>query len=320
MTTTLTARRPEDLLAAVPVVLGFRPQDSLVMLTFDAPRSFHARVDLPPPAELDDSVSDLVDALLEPCLAQGVGRVAFVFYSADASLAARAAAPLRRAFTARQIGVVDVLRADRGCWSRVPRKAGKREQQSCPYDDEAHPFSAQAVFEGRVTLRSREALRETLEPLPDRQQEVAAAVQGLDLPGPADVGWLGDLVGRCVDSGDDPDTPEAARALLAVTRIDARDAALYAVSRSSAHLHLRVWTALLRRAPDSLTPEVAAIVAFCAWQAGHGALAWCALDRCLAVAPEHRLAACLTECLTHAVPPTAWDEVADSTTGVSDTA
>ena len=98
MTTTLTARRPEDLLAAVPVVLGFRPQDSLVMLTFDAPRSFHARVDLPPPAELDDSVSDLVDALLEPCLAQGVGRVAFVFYSADASLAERAAAPLRRAF------------------------------------------------------------------------------------------------------------------------------------------------------------------------------------------------------------------------------
>ena len=36
MTTTLTARRPEDLLAAVPVVLGFHPRDSLVMLTFDA--------------------------------------------------------------------------------------------------------------------------------------------------------------------------------------------------------------------------------------------------------------------------------------------
>ena len=33
---TLVARTPEDLLAMVPVVLGFRPQESVVMLTFDA--------------------------------------------------------------------------------------------------------------------------------------------------------------------------------------------------------------------------------------------------------------------------------------------
>ena len=68
MTTTLTARRPEDLLAAVPVVLGFRPCDSLVMLTFDAQRTFHARVDLPPPGDVEASLPELADALLSPCL------------------------------------------------------------------------------------------------------------------------------------------------------------------------------------------------------------------------------------------------------------
>ena len=31
----------------VPVVLGFTPTDSLVMLTFGAASPFHARVDLP---------------------------------------------------------------------------------------------------------------------------------------------------------------------------------------------------------------------------------------------------------------------------------
>jgi len=31
---TLTASTPEDVLAAVPVVLGFEPRDSVAMLTF----------------------------------------------------------------------------------------------------------------------------------------------------------------------------------------------------------------------------------------------------------------------------------------------
>ena len=84
MTTTLTARGPADLLAAVPVVLGFHPSDSLVMLTFDAARTFHARVDLPPPAEQSDSLAELVEALLAPALTHRVGRVAFVSYSDDA--------------------------------------------------------------------------------------------------------------------------------------------------------------------------------------------------------------------------------------------
>ena len=46
-TTTLTARTPEDILAVVPVVLGFEPTESLVMLTFGGDPPFHARVDLP---------------------------------------------------------------------------------------------------------------------------------------------------------------------------------------------------------------------------------------------------------------------------------
>ena len=55
--TTMTARTPEDVLAVVPVVLGFEPHDSLVMLTFGADPPFHARVDLP---DRRSEVPDLV--------------------------------------------------------------------------------------------------------------------------------------------------------------------------------------------------------------------------------------------------------------------
>ena len=78
MTTTLTARGPEDLLAAVPVVLGFRPRRLRSSCSPSTrARTFHARVDLPPPAEAEAALPELVDALLSPCLTPpgGPGRV-----------------------------------------------------------------------------------------------------------------------------------------------------------------------------------------------------------------------------------------------------
>ncbi len=131
MTTTLTARRPEDLLAAVPVVLGFRPHCSLVMLTFDAPRCFHARVDLPPPAELDASVGEMVDALLGPGRrpAGGPGRVRLLHRRRVRRGPCGAAAPCRRSRRG-EIGVVDVLRAHRGRWWRVPCRPGDTESRA----------------------------------------------------------------------------------------------------------------------------------------------------------------------------------------------
>jgi len=311
MTTTLTARGPADLLAAVPVVLGFHPRDSLVMLTFDAVHSFHARVDLPPPDEVADSLPELVDALLAPALRQRVRRVAFVSYSADALVSARVAAALCHAFVGAGIGVLTVLRAHEGSWCLVPPHPGLDETTPAPYDDTSHPFAAQAVFEGLVTHASRDALRDTLATRPEAVARVRELLAGRAESGPEDVGWVRDLVTRCATTGGSPGDPEAARVLRAVVRADVRDAALYAVTRETAADHLQVWADLLRRAPEAQVPDTAAVTAFCAWQAGHGAIAWCAIDRCLDVDPHHRLGLCLAECLARAVPPSAWEEVGD---------
>ena len=316
MTITLTARGPEDLLAAVPVVLGFRPEHSLVMLTFDAGQTFHARVDLPDAAEADDdAVLELAEVLLEPCRTHAVGRVALVVYGDDPAVASAIDRGITPVFEGAGVEVLAVLRAHDGWWWRVRPGPGVVEEGPHPYDETVHPFAARAVFAGRVTHPSREALRATLAAEPEACRRVGDRLLALGEPGPGDGRRALDLVARCVAERSDPDDAAAARVLQVLSRAVDRDAMLDAVTRETAIEHLRVWTGLLRCAPDEQVPDAAAVTAFCAWQAGDGALAWCALDRCFAVDPDHRLAGCLAECLTRAVPPTAWHEPGDAEPG-----
>ena len=222
------------------------------------------------------------------------------------------AAALCRAFVGAGIDVLAVLRAHEGTWCLVPAHPGLTETSPTPYDDTSHPFAAQAVFEGVVTHASRDALRDTLAARPEEVCPGAGAPGGRwSLPRPTRPGGCAPWSCAAPRPESRPTDREAARVLRAVVRADVRDAALYAVTRDSAVDHLQVWTDLLRRAPDAQVPDAAAVTAFCAWQAGHGALAWCAVDRCLEIDPRHRLGLCLAECLTRAVPPSAWEEVED---------
>ena len=307
MTTTLTARSPEDLLAAVPVVLGFRPSESLVMLTFGGRHTFPARVDLPAPDDPVRVLRELAEALLEPALQQEVDHVAFVAYTGHARLAARLGRCLGPVFTRAGVGVIDVLRAHEGCWASVPSRPQERELPPQPYDDLSHPFAAQAVFAGRVTHPTRDDLRGLLAPEAVVRKRVDRARLALPPAGPDELGWMLDMLVRCVTERRVPSDDEAARLLRAATVVELRDAALYAVGATPEE-HLDLWSALLRGASDAEVPDVAALTAFCAWRSGRGALAWCALDRCFEVDPCHGLGLALAECLVRALPPALWDE------------
>lgn len=305
MTTTLTARNPEDVLAMVPVVLGFVPDDSVVMLTFGALQTFHARVDLPPPGPATTAV---VESLLGPALAHGVQRVVFVLYGEEARPAEQVAARLVRDFRRAGVEVVDVLRADGRRWFPLLRGRRSRPATGTPYDVSAHPFAAQAVLDGRVTLASRAELASSIASDPDRVGEVAGAVAADgSTPGPE---WVRATVLRHASAGTVPSDLEAGRLLRAVgADTAARDAAWTGVTRSDAGGHVDLWTDLLRRAPDPLVPAAAGILGLVAWLAGHGALAWCAVDRARAVEPGHPLAMLVAELLESAFPPSEWEEV-----------
>ena len=298
--TKLTARTPEDVLAAVPVVLGFEPSESIAMLTFGGTETFHARVDLPPPEKADEAVVQL----LEPALQHRVTSVLFVVYADDGPSARAVLTRLRGAFDQADIDVVETLRAHGGRWF-APGRPGA-PPAGVPYDIGGHVFRAQAVVEGIVVHGSRAELEAVLQPSPDAVDEVARAMRRA-VPSPPDE--IADLVDIRLEAGRFT-AVELARVLLGLLERQGRDAAWAAISRDVAAQHVRLWTDAVQRAPDDLVAAPAAVLALAAWLAGHGALAWCAVDRCQAVDAGNTLARLVADMLTNAVSPSAWSQAA----------
>ena len=293
---TLTASTPEDVLAAVAVVLGFEPCHSVAMLTFGGNETFHARVDLPCLREVGDAVRQL----LEPALKHEVKQAIFVVYSDDSPAARSVAGRLRRRFTAAGIDVVEVLRAHEGRW-HAPGRPGA-PPRGVPYDIGAHRFVAEAVLEGMVVHGSRAELEALLQPLPEAVAE-SSRVLRRSVPSPP--GEIVDLVDRRLATGRFT-TVELGRVLLGLLDGDGRDAAAALITRETATDHVRLWTDALQRTPEELVPAPAAVLALAAWLSGHGALAWCAVDRCWAVEPDNSMAALVSHVLTQAVSPSEW--------------
>lgn len=305
---TFTARTPDDVLAMVPVVLGFVPSESVAMLTFGAARPFHARVDLP---RARDEIPEVVSSLLDPASGHGVRRALFVVYTGDARMAAATVRALTQAFERRRIDVIDALRADGERWyPAVGTRAGV-PPWGVPYDVSAHPFIARAVVDGRVTYESREELRSTLAGDPVGTARVVAALAELTgdpPPWPHEAAWARELVERQVRDGTSPDDREVARLLRGMLDPAVRDAAWAPITRETSREHARLWMDVLRRGPTPLIAAPAALLAFAAWQSGQGALAWCALDRCAEADERYSLAGLIAQALQHAVPPDAWEE------------
>jgi hypothetical protein len=315
----LVARSPADLLAAVPVVLGFRAAESVVMLTFPRatrregtvsggrPEAFHARVDLP---EDPAALPDLADALLGPVLRHAIDRVALVVYTADPALAGRCGDVLARAFGAAGVELVELLHADGSRWFGLLPGRPAGESSGTPYDDRSHPFLAQAVLDGRVTLGSRAELAAGLvAPDPAVPAAVGRAVDELDRAGPEagdeEGAWLEGALDRRL-AGASWSDGDVARVVADLRDVDLRDRAWARMRREVATTHVELWRDVVRRCPTRLLPGPACLLAFAAWLAGHGALAWCALDRCREADPDYRLAGLVASLLDQAVPPSAW--------------
>ncbi|GAB3264981.1 DUF4192 domain-containing protein [Nocardioides dilutus] len=299
MTTTpnrqvMTFRTPEDVLAAVPVLLGFEPSDSVVMLTFGGRETFHARIDIPPPRELDEAVA----LLLEPALAHGVEHVLFVVYSARQRRSQRLLDRLGASFAEAGIRVVSTVRADGARWF-LP---GVPDAPGVPYDVCAHPFRVRSVFEGIVVSASRDELAARLVPTPGvaSVDRARARVDAYDSTEVVATVWR--ALGRGSFEDDD-----LAGVLQGMCDQAVRDAAWGSMTRDDASAHVALWTDAVQRSPEDLVGAPAAVLGLAAWLAGNGALAWCAVDRCTASDPDNSLAELVGRLLSRAVPPSSWD-------------
>jgi hypothetical protein len=121
----------------------------------------------------------------------------------------------------------------------------------------------------------------------------------------AEVTWLLETMAGA-DAIDVPDDATCARLLRDVADRELWAAALLEQSRERARAQRALWTAVLRGAPEGWVAGPALLLGFAAWLDGHGALAWCAVDRCVAEAPDDARAVALGELLLNAVSPARW--------------
>ena len=176
-TTRLTVRGSDDLLAAAPVLLGFWPEQDVVLMTFGARHPFHARVDLPPLAAQRPAVRrELADMLLDPARRHGATHVVLLYYSDEPAAAEAVHRSLRR--TCRRLGlvVITALLVDRTHYRDLEHPDPDERHRRCPYDVAAHPFVLEALVSGRLVHRSRSDLVASLEPDPVAVAAVAAAL------------------------------------------------------------------------------------------------------------------------------------------------
>jgi hypothetical protein len=307
---TLTARSPTDLLALAPVVLGFFPSDSVVMLTFGAAAPFHARVDLPVDAA---GVAEVVGLLVDPARRHGVRRVVLLVYGTDRVISRRLWRGLDRAFATAGIEVAQALRVEEERWYPLAGADPRARELGVPFDVSSHPFVVRAVVDGRVTHASRAALAATLTRDPAAVERLTALTRAVSPPADllAEGSWLeATLLGQ-LEEGRLPDDGELARVLVALAHPGLRDAAWSVLTREHARASVAWWTHALTRCPEPLVPAPAALLAWAAWLHGNGALAWCALDRCEEAEPGYGLARIVADLLEQARPPSSWSEPID---------
>lgn len=323
---TLRAKTPTDLLAMVPCMLGFHPERSVVLITLGAQRdAFHARVDLPDrPEDLDAAVGQIIDVAKRT----RIGRSVLVVYSDDAELAEAAASTMEAGLDEAGVELVEAIRTDGSRWYSLSGCTGPCcPAEGTPYDISGHPFLAQAVFQGRVMLSSREELAASLVGGDDDavaaveraagaagERMVAAGRHPLGEPAPdgarrhlvQEGQWVEQRVSRFLADHVALDDEEVGRLLVALVSIQVRDVAWAAMTHDNARAHVDLWRDVVRRSPHALLAPPAALLGFAAWLNGNGALAWCAVDRAHHADPDYTLAGLLAQALAAGIPPSTW--------------
>lgn len=309
---TYTARGPEDLIALAPYVLGFHPDDSVVLLTFGGAEPFHVRVDLPDSLADQEELDEVLRAVVRK---HAIPTVALLLYTDDAEAAAAQAELLRDGLVGDGVRVVDAIRVTDDAYY----DALDPDAPGVPYDVSAHPLAVSRIVDGQVALDSRAELADTLVGCDTDDAEAVghAATRFADSAAVMlekglhpqvflhdEARWLRRVLAAALERRLQPH--EVGRIVVLLQRLDLRDVAWSTLAPDQVGAQVGLWRDLVRRAPHDLLAPPAALLAFAAWLAGDGALAWCAIDRCREADPDYSMATEIARLLQHAVPPSAW--------------
>ena len=319
--------RPGALIAALPAVLGFVPEKSLVLVALEE----DGRMGAVMRADLSDDVIANVERLAELSANSGAVRVLAVVVDADADGALcpmcndehrRLCDALGEALAGCDVElhaahVVDRVEAG-GRWHCVDG-CGSSGPVEDPY---ASPLAVAAVLDGRRLYGRRADLAAVVAIAdPDRTAALAAAMGACVQR--RDTDWLADPNGRGrrdvehamaaaerVAAGGGLTDEEIAELAVALTDVAVRDT-LYALAVGAQGAAAEsLWGLLARTLPDPWRSEALVLLAFSAYARGDGPLAGVSLEAALRCDPEHRMAGMLDTALQSGMRPEQIRELA----------
>jgi Domain of unknown function (DUF4192) len=306
----LTVRQPDDLLAVIPYLVGFHPEESIVAVFIHSGRVvLAARIDLPP-----ESAADEVAAQIEYLANRHeASALALVAYSA-------ASLPTHRLLTRLmdELGdheLADVLYVGHGRWWSLSCAEDCCPLSGTPFDLSSHPVSAAAVFAGLGARANRQELAASISGPPDpelpRLQGLAETLlTELDFD---DASSAARLMLSLVDTAvSDPGALDERRALLLallVTDLHVRDLAWALISPEDAEKYVRLWGAVVAKVPPRLAAAPLCLLGFAAWACGAGALLNCCCERLARVDPDYSLGRLLRDISAQALPPSRWQQM-----------
>jgi Domain of unknown function (DUF4192) len=319
---------PNDVLAAVPHLLGFHPARSLVVIGAGGPRDqveLGFRYDLPDPPDAG-AARQIAGHAVAVLTGHGASTVIAVGYGEG-----RLVTPLMDVFrgAARRGGLTvrELLRvADGRYWSYLCGDVNCCPAEGVPFDLRSQPVTAVMSAAGMAPYPDRGALARTLAPLAGGRagtgeqalQRACARAAALTEKAARRGGGnplrlvisegrraVSTAITRYRDGGTITDDDQLAWLLISLAQLPVRDGAWARMEPGHRDAHRRLWTDLVRAAPAAWVPAPAALLAFTAWQCGDGALASIAIDRALAADPGYSMALLLRDILDAGVPPSA---------------
>jgi hypothetical protein len=299
--------RPGALIAALPALLGFVPESSLVVVTLAyGELGSVARVDL------QTLSRDQLRALARTVAGGGADAVIAVFVDEAWRDHADAADDLADALEEQEVElwathVVDSV-AVGGRW-RCVDGCGRGGAVD---DPSASPLAAAAVLDGRQLYRRRSDLVRLIEIVDEERAaalgEVLAAWRGTDPHPDPDDATRADAefaVAAAVALGEGRQPSDVAVTRLTTAMADARVRdMLYALAVSVLASEAEsLWLVMARALPEPWRAEALALLAFSAYVRGDGPLAGICLEAALQANPTHTMAGMLDEALHRGMRP-----------------
>ncbi|MCI4676285.1 DUF4192 domain-containing protein [Candidatus Mycolicibacterium alkanivorans] len=316
--------RPGALIAALPAVLGFVPEKSLVLVSLERGElGAVMRVDL------SLALAGEVGHLVEVAGASGADAVVAVIVDAQGAPCPMCnddyrdlCDALTTALAEHHMGlyaahVVDRIEAG-GSWHCVD---GCGESGTVE-DPTASPLAAAAVLDGRRLYGTRDDLKAVVAVADPGHADSLVALIG-EAASAREMDWREDPDGcgrRDVEAaiaaaarvceGADLGDAEVAALACALGDVAVRDT-LYALAvGSGAGQAETLWALLARTLPDPWRAEALALLAFSAYARGDGPLAGVSLDAALRSHPDHRMAGMLDTALQSGMRPEQIRELA----------